>query len=75
MSAAELVIVYALRHPQGWETACDHGRTWGRLYTDIHTLDDDHIAVVFWPAPDGRWRPWERVRRRWILEGRQERAA
>jgi hypothetical protein len=65
-SAYTLVVVYDLRDPAAWQTACDHGRTWGRLYADIHTLDDSHIAVVFRGGGD-RWQAWEQKRLEWIL--------
>jgi hypothetical protein len=77
MTSAELlppVRVYDLSDPDAWEAAHRHLGYWGALYTDIHALDADHVALVFTPAPDERWRPWERVRLEWILEGR-ERAA
>ncbi len=60
------VVVYDLRDDSTWQTACDHGRTWGRLYADIHTLDDGHIAVVF-RSGGGRWQAWEQKRSEWIL--------
>jgi hypothetical protein len=69
--AYTLVVVYDLRDGSAWQTACDHGRTWGRLYADIHTLDDGHIAVVFRSGGE-RWRAWESVRLGWILEQFQE---
>jgi hypothetical protein len=62
-----IAIIYDLRDPAAWQTACDHGRTWGRLYADIHTLDEDHIAVVF-RSGGVRWWSWERVRLSWILD-------
>ena len=65
---AVLTVVYDLRTPDGWGKAQRHGRLWGRLYTDIHTLDADHIAVEFRPADDERWREWERVRLEWLRE-------
>ncbi len=37
-------------------------------HTDVHVLDSDHVALVFRPAPDERWRAWEAVRLEWILE-------
>jgi hypothetical protein len=60
-------VVYDLRDPGVWEAAHRDRASWGRLYTDIHALDYDHIALVFRPAPDERWRDWERVRLGWIL--------
>ena len=63
-------IVYDLRDPDSWEAAHRHRALWGKLYTDIVSLDYDHIALVFRPAPDCRWRPWESVRLEWILKDR-----
>ncbi len=63
--------VYDLRDPAARQAAHRHRAFWGKLYTDIHALDADHVALVFRPAPDDeRWRAWERVRLRWILEER-----
>jgi hypothetical protein len=76
MSDAAFAIVYDLRDPAAWERAPLDRRFWGHLYTDIHALDNDHVALVFRPAPDPRWQPWEEVRRSWILEeAEQGRAA
>jgi hypothetical protein len=64
-----LTIVYDLsQDPGAWDEACRHARLWGRLYTDGFYLDPDHIVLVFRPAPDERWRDWEKVRRTWIME-------
>jgi hypothetical protein len=65
-----LLRVYDLRDPDAWRAAHRHRHYWGKLYTDIHALDNDHVALVFRPAPDERWRAWERVRLEWILEDR-----
>jgi hypothetical protein len=73
MSTAEvlpLVRVYDLRDPAARQASHRHRGFWGKLYTEIHALDNDHVALVFRPAPDERWRAWERVRLRWILEER-----
>ena len=69
-----LLRVYDLSDPVAWEAAHRHRGNWGKLYTDIHYLDTDHVVLVFRPAPDERWRAWESVRLEWILED-QERAA
>jgi hypothetical protein len=61
-------IVYDLCDPDQWQAAHRHRNYWGKLYTDIHALDYDHIALVFRPAPDEGWRAWELVRLSWILE-------
>ena len=66
--SAVLLVVYDLRAPDQWQAAHRHRCLWGRLYTDIVDLDIDHIALVFRPAPDGGWRPWELVRLSWILD-------
>ena len=70
--SAELLVVYDLRDVVAWQAAHHHRAAWGRLYTDIVALDYDHILLMFRPAPDCRWRPWESVRLGWILEQLQE---
>jgi hypothetical protein len=67
-----LLVAYDLRDLLAWRAAHRHRATWGRLYTDIVALDYDRVLLVFRPAPDQRWRPWESVRMGWILEGLQE---
>jgi hypothetical protein len=70
MNAGELlplVRVYDLRDPAARQAAHRHRNLWGKLYTDIHALDNGHVALVFRPAPGERWRAWEQVRLRWIL--------
>ena len=52
MNAAELLPllrVYDLRDPAARQAAHRHRGFWGKLYTDIHALDNDHIALVFRP--------------------------
>jgi hypothetical protein len=71
MNAGELLPllrVYDLRDPGARQQAHYHRNLWGRLYTDVHVLDSDRVALVFRPAPDERWRAWEAVRLEWILE-------
>ena len=63
-----LTVVYDLRDPGAWGEACRHRRLWGVLYTDAYSLGPDHIALVFRPADDERWRDWERVRLEWLQE-------
>jgi hypothetical protein len=63
-----VIVVYDLRDEGAWQAARRHRALWGKLYTDIHALTYDHIALVFRPAPDERWRPWELVRLSWILD-------
>jgi hypothetical protein len=52
-----VIVVYDLSDPDQWQAAHRHRCLWGRLYTDIHALDLDRVALVFRPAPDERWRP------------------
>ena len=73
MNAGELLPllrVYDLRDPGARQRAHYHRNLWGRLYTNVHVLVSDRVALVFRPAPDERWRAWERVRLRGILEER-----
>jgi hypothetical protein len=67
MSAWQLLVVYDLRDPDAWQAARRHRDMWGKLYTDIHALNYDHVALAFRPAPNQRWRAWELVRLSWIL--------
>jgi hypothetical protein len=63
-----LLRVYDLRDPGARQQAHYHRNLWGRLYTDVHVLYSEQVALVFRPAPDERWRAWEAVRLEWILE-------
>jgi hypothetical protein len=63
-----VIVVYDLRNPVAWRAAHRHRVFWGRLYTEAYTLDCDHVALVFRPAPDEGWRSWELVRLSWILD-------
>jgi hypothetical protein len=63
-----LVRVYDLRDPAARQAAKRHRSFWGKLYTGIYPLENDHVALVFRPAPDERWRKWEKVRLGWILK-------
>jgi len=62
----DLIVVYDLRRPAGWETANRHRNYWGKTHTRVHFLEENVVALVFRPAPDQRWRPWESVRLAWI---------
>ena len=67
------VVVYDFRDRPALQAAYRHRDYWGKLYTDIHALDADHVALVFRPAPDARWRGWEQARLELILDcGRKE---
>ncbi len=49
-----IAIVYDLRDPAAWHQAHVHHNLWGKLYTDVHALDADRIALVFRTAGE-RW--------------------
>jgi hypothetical protein len=66
-SRAVLTVAYDLGDSAAWGEACRHARLWSRLYVDTHSLDKQRVVLVFRPAPDERWRDWERVRAQWIL--------
>jgi hypothetical protein len=65
---SEFTIIYDLRDAEAWMKAHRDRNAWGRTHTDYYFLDQDHVVMVFRPAPDGRWRRWEAIRRSWILE-------
>jgi hypothetical protein len=70
-----LVVVYDLRDPIAWQAAHRHRALWGKLYTDIHALGYDHVALVFRSGGE-RWQAWELVRLSWIFsEDLEARAA
>jgi hypothetical protein len=64
----EVIVLYDLSDPDAWEAARRHRAYWGRLYTDVFSLDLDRIVLVFRPAPDEDWRGFERIRLQWIFE-------
>jgi hypothetical protein len=64
----DLLVVYDIGDAAGWETANRHRNYWGKTHTRVHYLSDDRVLLVFRPAPDERWRPWELVRLSWILD-------
>ncbi len=66
-----LLRIYDLRNPDAWRAAHRHRGFWGQLYTDVHALGADHVALVFRSGGE-RWRPWEGVRLRSILGRRRE---
>jgi hypothetical protein len=70
--SAVLLVVYDLRDAAARHVAHRHRAVWGKLHTVVVALDYDHVLIVFRPAPDQRWRPWERVRLECILEQLQE---
>jgi hypothetical protein len=64
--SAELLVVYDIGDAAGWETANRHRSLWGKTHTRIHYLEENVVVLVFRPARQERWRPWEGVRRAWI---------
>jgi hypothetical protein len=42
--------VYDLRDPDAWERAGRERAAWGRMWTEIHTLDNDHVIIEFKPG-------------------------
>ncbi len=66
-SPVGMIGVYDLSVPGAWEAACQHAMWWGRLYANLACLGADRITVTFRPAPDERWREWERCRAGWIM--------
>jgi hypothetical protein len=67
-------MIYDLRAPDVWEQAHYHRACWGKLYTDIHALGTDHVALVFRSAGP-RWLVWETVRRGWVVAPDHDREA
>jgi hypothetical protein len=60
-------LLYDLRYPAAWKQAHKHRQLWGKLYKDVYVLDTGHVLLISRPAGE-RWRPWEEVRKSWIME-------
>ncbi len=43
-------VVYDLRDPDQWERAREDREAWGRGFSEVHTLDTDHILIEFGPG-------------------------
>jgi hypothetical protein len=43
------VTVYDLRDPEASAQASTDQDAWGRQWTEIHILDNDHVAIQFKP--------------------------
>lgn len=67
-----LLVVYDLRNPLAWQAAHRHRNYWGKTHTRVHYVEENVVVLAFRPAPDERWRPWERVRLERILGQLQE---
>ncbi len=61
-----LSAVFDTNDPAEWELFNRCRDLWGKLYTEITWLGGGRVLLVFAPAPDKRWRPWEERRRQWI---------
>jgi hypothetical protein len=59
-------MIYDLRDEEAWRKAHRDRSLWGKIYTDIHVLDNDHIILSFRSGGE-RWWKWEKVRQAWIL--------
>lgn len=42
-----MIVVYDLRDPAQWSGARRDREAWGRERSEIHTLDNDHVAIEF----------------------------
>jgi hypothetical protein len=45
-----IVVVYDLGEPGSWEQACEDRAAWGKELTEIHTLNNNHVAIEFKPG-------------------------
>jgi hypothetical protein len=71
-----VIVVYDLSDPDAWQAAHRHRNYWGKTHTRVHYLEENVVVLAFHLAPDQRWRPWELVRLRLILdEDLEDRAA
>jgi hypothetical protein len=66
-----VIVVYDLSDPDAWEAAHRHRGFWGKTHTRVHYLEENVVVLAFHPAPDERWRVWERARLEWILKDRE----
>lgn len=46
------LVVFDLRDAEAWEQAGRARTAWGRNHSEIHALDNDHVAIVFWGAEE-----------------------
>jgi hypothetical protein len=45
-----IVVVYDLGDPDSWEQAREDRGAWGKELTEIHRLDNNHVAIEFKPG-------------------------
>ena len=63
-----LVVIFDLRDPGAQTKARRCRALWGRRFSDITVLDNDHVALTFRPSPNReRWETWEWGRMAWVL--------
>ena len=44
------LVLYDLRDPEQWQQAGRDRTSWGRAYSAMHGLDNDHIIIEFRPG-------------------------
>jgi hypothetical protein len=45
-----LWVAYDLRDPDQWEQARQDREAWGKALATVHTLDLDHVLIMFHPG-------------------------
>ena len=45
-----IIVVYDLGESGSWEQAREDRATWGKELTEIHRLDNNHVAIEFKPG-------------------------
>jgi hypothetical protein len=45
-----ITVVYDLADPASWEQAREDRAAWGKDLTEIHRLDNNHVAIEFKPG-------------------------
>jgi hypothetical protein len=45
-----LWVAYDLRDPDQWEQARQDLESWGKALATVHTLDPDHVLIMFHPG-------------------------
>jgi hypothetical protein len=43
-------VAYDLRDPDQWEQARQDREAWGKARSTVHTLDPDHVLIMFHPG-------------------------
>jgi hypothetical protein len=43
-------VVYDLRDPGQWEQARQDREAWGRGFSEVYSLDCDHVLIIFRPG-------------------------